>query len=44
MLEGRTSRITAMYAISLEAKRKRLLVEKLRRLRLAQQDQGESNV
>jgi hypothetical protein len=45
-LEGHTQRNRLYYLISLEAKRKRLLVEKLRRLRLAQQDQDreQSNV
>jgi hypothetical protein len=44
MLEGHTHRNTVLYILSLQAKKKRLLVEKLRRLRAAQQAQGESNV
>jgi hypothetical protein len=39
MLEGHTNRNRVLYVLSLEAKRKRLLAEKLRRLQLAQQNQ-----
>lgn len=39
MLEGHTNRNTVLYILSLEAKRKRLLAEKLRRLRTAQEAQ-----
>lgn len=46
MLEGHVRRNVAYYLISLQAKRKRLLVEKLRRLQaqVAQQSQEQSNV
>jgi hypothetical protein len=39
MMEGHAHRNTVLYVLSLEAKRKRLLTEKLRRLRAAQQSQ-----
>jgi hypothetical protein len=42
MLAGNTQRNLGYYLISLEAKRKRLLFEKLRRLRLAHPEYGES--
>jgi hypothetical protein len=38
MMEGHSQCAVALYMVSLEAKKKRLLVEKLRRLRLAQQE------
>jgi hypothetical protein len=41
MMEGDKQRTLQLYALSLQAKKKRLLAEKLRRLQLAQQ-QGET--
>lgn len=43
MMEGHSRRTIALYALSLEAKKRRLLTEKLRRLRLIQSEahQGE---
>jgi hypothetical protein len=42
MLEGHTNRNAVLYMLSLEAKRKRLLFKKLRRLRAAHPEYGES--
>jgi hypothetical protein len=39
MLEGHTNRNAVLYILSLQAKKKRLLAEKLRRLRAAQEVQ-----
>jgi hypothetical protein len=39
LMEGHAERTTQLYLISLEAKKKRLLVEKLRRLQAAQEAQ-----
>jgi electron transfer flavoprotein alpha subunit len=50
MMEGHSKRNLILHAISIRAQRKRLLLEKLRRLelreaqRVAQQNQGTSNV
>ena len=41
MLEGHQTQNLARYAISIQIKRKKLLQEKLRRLQLAAQNQGE---
>jgi hypothetical protein len=44
MLESHVDRNLAIYAASIERRRIKLLKEKLRRLQLAQQTQGGSNV
>jgi len=42
MMEGHANRNTVIYILSLQAKKQRLLAEKLRRLRLADPECGES--